>query len=82
MICQETETKLSKDRSTGSSNFDSGINGCRQTPRGRTHIANHEICEVDSKEIVGIGVTIERLTITNTSERKIQRLQPRRLCPG
>ena len=55
MIRQEIKAKLSKDCSGLGRDFDSSIGRRGQSARRSIHIANHEIGEVDSKEIVGVG---------------------------
>jgi len=57
MIRQETKTKLSEDRSGLGRDFDSSIRGGGQRARSSINVANHEIGEVYSKEIVRVGET-------------------------
>ena len=57
MISQDTKENLSKNCSRRGSNFDSSIIRRSQSTRCGINVADHEISEVDSEEIVGVGIT-------------------------
>ena len=57
VICQETETELSEDIATWGGDFERGIEGRRQCSGSRVDISNHDVCEVNREEIVGVSVT-------------------------
>jgi hypothetical protein len=57
VICQETETELSKDIATWGGDFERCVDGCRQCSGRGVDISYHNVGEVNREEIVSVGVT-------------------------
>ena len=81
MISQDTKENLSENCSRRGSNFDSSIIRRSQSTRCGIDVADHEISEVDSEEIVGVSVTKMRSGSSHTSRHTIRHQQLRLLCP-
>jgi hypothetical protein len=58
VVGEETETELTDDISGRGGDFETGVLGGGKCAAGCVDVSNHNVCKVDSEEIIRVGITI------------------------